>query len=696
MANKLILKNGAGVPAPEKLEVAELALDTQDGSLYSKLNDGSVVQLNDGADSGGTGSSVHIGENPPSGPQEGQQWMEVPADGDATMWIWDGAVWLQQPGGKDGADGADGSGSIEDGATDGQITTWAGDKWSPNDAVIVKDGNVGIGTDSPSSSNSLSPLVEVKSSADSTPAGFRAGNLNGSSAFELFADEDKTTIDVRGGKSFTVETSNEERLHVDGATGNATFTGEVKIGTADFYTSGNTLTISESAVDGEINLRVAAQNRLTIDSNGNVGIGMTPLRSTAKEQLAEWKTKAKASTWSEVTDGEFSQEPTEEALAEWMETRGAGDKLQVNGSGSFSGPVIAGSADTSKNGVTLYHNGVVYASRDTSGDSSVWRGFGAGVETSKINSNGNATFTGSVSTPHVLESTGAVGMYFSGSLSSIYPRSSSGPANNSIDLGTSQYRFKDAHLAGTVSAEKLVSVNSNSYSGGFRATRGNGDDVTLIPVDADGTVTDGTISLGRSKVDNATNPMTWKDGFFSGTVNAGNMALSTAKIRRSDSNGSGLYFLGAMIRPIDKDGAETSGELSLGSDSAKFNDAYFAGNVHCNSVRNGEAGIEFQPRYVLPVDSKGEITTNEISLGSPPVQWKELFCVRTRSQMVIQDGAPVIDAKGLIKTLSTLRNATKDETTLEGMRDALSDAIGGIIQDLEHQISTMPAEDSNE
>ena len=34
MANKLILKNGAGVPAPEKLEVAELALDTQDGSLY--------------------------------------------------------------------------------------------------------------------------------------------------------------------------------------------------------------------------------------------------------------------------------------------------------------------------------------------------------------------------------------------------------------------------------------------------------------------------------------------------------------------------------------------------------------------------------------------------------------------------------------------------------------------------------------
>ena len=60
-----------------------------------------------------------------------------------------------------------------------------------------------------------------------------------------------------------------------------------------------------------------------------------------------------------------------------------------------------------------------------------------------------------------------------------------------------------------------------------------------------------------------------------------------------------------------------------------------------------------------------------------------------------QSGSPVIDAKGLITTLSTLRNATKDETTLEGMRDALADAIGGLIENLEHEISTMPAGDES-
>jgi hypothetical protein len=51
-------------------------------------------------------------------------------------------------------------------------------------------------------------------------------------------------------------------------------------------------------------------------------------------------------------------------------------------------------------------------------------------------------------------------------------------------------------------------------------------------------------------------------------------------------------------------------------------------------------------------------------------------------------------AKDLIKTLSTLRNATKDETTIEGLRDAIGNAIGGLIEGLEHEIATMPAGDS--
>jgi hypothetical protein len=34
-----------------------------------------------------------------------------------------------------------------------------------------------------------------------------------------------------------------------------------------------------------------------------------------------------------------------------------------------------------------------------------------------------------------------------------------------------------------------------------------------------------------------------------------------------------------------------------------------------------------------------------------------------------------------------------DETTLEGLRDSIGNAIGGLIENLEHEISTMPAEE---
>jgi hypothetical protein len=180
MANVIVIKKGAGVPAPDQLQEAELALDVTDGALYSKLQDGSIHHLNDGADDvdlsdyvteapidakqyarqdgswseivipdGGTGSSVHIGDTPPDSPQEGQQWMEVPADGDATMWIFDGANWLQQPGGKDGADGADGANGTNgtngaDGNPGADGKGWTGGTYDPADGKVKFTSNDGL------------------------------------------------------------------------------------------------------------------------------------------------------------------------------------------------------------------------------------------------------------------------------------------------------------------------------------------------------------------------------------------------------------------------------------------------------------------------------------------------------------------------------------------------------------------------
>jgi hypothetical protein len=45
---EITIKRGVGVPASEDIVEAELALDISNGTLYSKLADGTVAALNEG------------------------------------------------------------------------------------------------------------------------------------------------------------------------------------------------------------------------------------------------------------------------------------------------------------------------------------------------------------------------------------------------------------------------------------------------------------------------------------------------------------------------------------------------------------------------------------------------------------------------------------------------------------------------
>ena len=56
---------------------------------------------------------------------------------------------------------------------------------------------------------------------------------------------------------------------------------------------------------------------------------------------------------------------------------------------------------------------------------------------------------------------------------------------------------------------------------------------------------------------------------------------------------------------------------------------------------------------------------------------------------ITRNGAPVIDAKGLISTLVTLRKATMDET--QDIRESLRDAIDELVAGFEQEIAAMPA-----
>ena len=87
---RITLKKGTGVPEAADIAEAELALDIVDGSLYTKLMDGSVVELN----AGGGGAGMIISDDEPTDVPTGTQWLDSTT---ADVWIWDDDKWLQFP-----------------------------------------------------------------------------------------------------------------------------------------------------------------------------------------------------------------------------------------------------------------------------------------------------------------------------------------------------------------------------------------------------------------------------------------------------------------------------------------------------------------------------------------------------------------------------------------------------------------------
>ena len=177
---------------------------------------------------GGGGEFVHIGANPPASPEEGQQWMEVPASGDATMWIYDGGKWLQQPGGKDGADG-----NIADATEQGVIATWdnTSQQWTPDSSVVVDaSGNVGINNNDPTSYYTNRFVVGANYADGITIASEAPNQLN----YLSFANSDA-------------------KASIAGAIG--------------YYHSANAYN------PDTMNFLTAGTERMRIDASGNVGIG---------------------------------------------------------------------------------------------------------------------------------------------------------------------------------------------------------------------------------------------------------------------------------------------------------------------------------------------------------------------------------------------------------------------------------------
>ena len=116
-------------------------------------------------------------------------------------------------------------------------------------------------------------------------------------------------------------------------------------------------------------------------------------------------------------------------------------------------------------------------------------------------------------------------------------------------------------------------------------------------------------------------------------------------------------------------------------------------------IRDRGHGIRFNTlaENILPINNTGSLTTDVTDIGGSANKFKNgYFSGSVTSTRMIADGHLVMSTRDLIETLSTLRNATKDETTLEGLRDAIGNAVGGLVEKFEAMQSTATQEISDE
>ncbi len=516
MANTIILKKGAGVPSPDDLQEAELALDVVDGRLFSKLQDGEVHELTDQLGEG-------VGVQP--GTEAGQtlRWNNSDWEATGTLLVNKNSTCFM--GGNLTIEVAGGSNTA---LKLGNRNTDAETHLKPNGAIFRTDESAGgiLVRKNVSPIDETGNLADGAASLGTTNYTFLNGYFSGvlQSTGEIRAQDPATTHPVR-----LVQQGALGKL-VNGANG------DMEVGAE------NTGSVHLVAGDGS--------RKVTVDKDGRTGIGGTP----GSMMVEYFEALERTGQLEEGAD-----------LVENMDARAVNPTtaiLQVNGTSYFKDEMATVSGLTTAMGLnseSVMKGGKWYRTADAM--------VGLSLESAKIRPTDNtgtgahdkvnlgtadtrfkaAYFANSVrigaTNSDDVQINGVTGFMFKNGMcglrmvaSGLVPVTGDGTtgdlAHNAYDIGSASRSWRDGYFGGTVYATKFVGDGSGltNLPGG---SGGGGSYIAGDGIDINNTT-------GEIKMDGSY-PGTFTAEFFEGdgsrltNINAEDSRISNDQIQNWDA-----------------------------------------------------------------------------------------------------------------------------------------------------------------
>ena len=184
-------------------------------------------------------------------------------------------------------------------------------------------------------------------------------------------------------------------------------------------------------------------------------------------------------------------------------------------------------------------------------------------------------------------------------------------------------------------------------------------------------------------------------------VNSGSLAGDTVFCSRVispvDGRGGFTFASDNQILPSNKITA-TNGMMDLGRDGNRFRNGWFTGEVEAGQVgvldnriymyvgnNSNEPSISFRDNNGNEVcriysDQNRRLTFWDGNAGIARLIMEENGNAYFHGNVYKNGSTPLISARDMIEAFTTLRNAVRDEQTVESLRESITNCIGGLIE----------------